>query len=57
MKTFIRFALAISAVAICWGLAWLAGYDFNERNPVVAYWGFLSLVAGFGVFTSFKVFK
>ena len=50
MKTFIRFAFAIAAVAVCWVLAWLAGFDFNERNPIVAYCGFVSLMAGYWAF-------
>jgi hypothetical protein len=46
-----RIFFTVLTVGLFWVIAWLAGYNFDERTPLVAYWGILSLGAGAFVFS------
>lgn len=41
MSKYIR---AVAVFALFWLIAWAAGYDFQERNVVVAWWLVCSLI-------------
>lgn len=45
-RTIKPIALFILIQIIGWFLAWLAGYNFDQRNPVVAYWGLVLFTFG-----------
>ena len=38
------FLIFLTACGFFAGIAWLAGYDFNQRGPGVAYWTAVSTV-------------
>jgi hypothetical protein len=40
-----KYLRAVGAFAACWLAAWLCGYDFDERNAMVAYWFVVSIAA------------
>lgn len=40
-----RLIRAVLTFLVMWVLAWLAGYDFDARNAMVAYWFLLSAIA------------
>lgn len=42
MKRAAAFLVALALVA---GIAWLGGYDFNQRSPLVAAWAGWAVVA------------
>jgi hypothetical protein len=50
MKNFVPLSLSALAMLFMWFLAWLGGYDFDERGFMVAYWMLLSCVVGYAVY-------
>jgi hypothetical protein len=50
MKNIKPLILGGLTIASLWFVAWLTGYNFDERNGVVAWWGLISLLAGFIVY-------
>lgn len=45
-----RLIRAALAFLVMWILAWLAGYDFETRHVMVAYWFLLSVIASIVAF-------
>jgi|DEB19_MinimDraft_2_1074335.scaffolds.fasta_scaffold00348_17 hypothetical protein len=39
-----RVIVAVVSMALFWFMAWLAGYDFDQRNEAVASWFFFSTI-------------
>jgi hypothetical protein len=54
MKNFVPLSLAALAVAFMWFVAWLGGYNFDERNFFVGWWAFTSIWVGVCVFFAAK---
>ena len=54
MKNFVPLSLAALAVAFMWFVAWLGGYNFDERGFFVGWWAFVSVWVGLCVFFAAK---
>lgn len=44
MKFKARLAIFFAMLALSAGLAWLAGYDFDQRGPGVAWWASMAIM-------------
>jgi hypothetical protein len=45
-----RLIRAVLTFLVMWVIAWLAGYDFDTRHAMVAYWFSLSVIASIAAF-------
>jgi len=46
MKNIVPLSLGILTVAFMWFVAWLGGYNFDERTFLVGWWAIVSAVVG-----------
>jgi hypothetical protein len=54
MKNFVPLSLAALTVAFMWFVAWLGGYNFDERTFLVGWWAIVSVFVGGIVFFAVK---
>jgi hypothetical protein len=54
MKNFVPLSLSALAMLFMWFVAWLGGYNFDERTFLVGWWALVSVFVGGIVFFAAK---